>query len=91
MNNSINFDVSKLGAAITMFIKRFHTIIFFLVVSGGLFAAIVLLVSIINLSSTKATSSNQIINGSFDEETITRLKQSSGQITPGSRQSPFVE
>lgn len=90
MNASL--DITVIGKVIATFIKRFHTIIFFLIVSIGLFIAIVMLVGIINLSSTTATSSAQTIDGSFDEETINRLKQSSsGQVTPGTRRSPFVE
>lgn len=74
------------------FIRRFHTILFFLVVSSGLFVAILMLLSIINLSATPAASSDQTINGTFDDETIRRINQDSAeQITPGSRQSPFVE
>jgi uncharacterized membrane protein len=73
-------------------LRRFQTLLFFLLVSAGLFVAIVALLSTINLSSTTATSSEQSLNASFDEETIQRLKQgSSKQITPGARQSPFVE
>lgn len=85
-------DITAIGSGIMTFVRRFHTILFFLVVSVGLFVAIAMLVSIINLSSTTATSSAQTIDGSFDEATITRLKQSSsGQINPGARPSPFVE
>lgn len=86
MNVSLNLS------GFASFLRRFHTLLFFLIVSGGLFAAIVLLLGTITLSSTTAPSSSQSINGSFDEETITRLKQpSSGAGTPGKRPSPFVE
>lgn len=90
MKNSINLSgiIKSFGA----FIRRFHTLLFFLVVSGGLFLAILMLLSIISLSSTTATNSNQTVDGAFDEATIQRVKQDSvEQITPGSRQSPFVE
>lgn len=90
MKNSI--DIADLGKGLSGFLRRFHTLLFFLVVSGGLFAAIALLLSIIALSSTTATSASQTINGTFDENTIQRLKQSSSaQATPGARPSPFVE
>jgi hypothetical protein len=82
---------SIIGNAGTI-LRRFQTLLFFLAVSGGLFVAIVALLSTISLSSTTATSSEQSLNASFDEDTIQRLKQGSDkQITPGARQSPFVE
>jgi len=90
MNSSVS--ISSMFSGFIKFIKRFHTILFFLVVSGGLFAAIVMLLATISLSSTTATSSSQTIDGSFDEATITRLKEpTSGSGTPGRRSSPFTE
>ena len=89
MNGSI--DIKMIGTGFVKFIRRFHTIIFFLVVSGGLFAAIVMLLGIIALSSTKATTSNQIIDANFDEDTISRLKQSKSEATASGRQNPFSE
>lgn len=90
MKNNINLTSFIKGFA--GFIRRFHTLLFFLVVSGGLFVAILMLLSIISLSSTTASNSNQTIDGTFDEATIQRVKQdSTEQITPGPRQSPFVE
>lgn len=90
MKTSIN--ISSIFAGLLAFTRRFHTILFFLAVSGGLFAAIVMLLNVISLSSIPATSSSQNINGTFDEETIRRIKTgSAGQATPGGRQSPFVE
>lgn len=87
-----NLNIAGVVKNIGSFIRRFHTLIFFLIVSGGLFVAILMLLSIISLSSTTATSSTQTVNGAFDEATLQRLKQdSTEQITPGSRQSPFVE
>jgi len=90
MKNDVK--ISNLTAPILVFFRRFHTLLFFLAVSGGLFVAIMMLLSIINLSSSTAASSDNAINGSFDEDTIRRLRlDSSKVITPGSRQSPFVE
>lgn len=87
-----NFDISSIGKALIGFVRRFHTILFFLAVSGGLFVAILMLLSIISQSSNKAQTSSQTVNGTFDEETIRRLKEETAdQITPGSRPSPFVE
>lgn len=89
MKTDINF--SSFGQGIGSFFKRFHTLLFFLIVSGGLFAAILMLLAIITLSSTTAVTSDQAINGTFDETTIERLNQSSDQIVPKGRASPFVE
>lgn len=88
MNTSLSASLQP----ITNFFKRFHSILFFLVVSGGLFAAIFALLAIINLSSTTASSSDQVINGTFDQETIERLNNgASSSAQPGSRESPFIE
>jgi len=74
------------------FFRRFHTLIFFLVVSGGLFVAILMLLSIISLSASTATSSDQVINATFDEATIQRIELGSSPSVPsGARKNPFVE
>jgi len=89
-NNSIN--VSDMMRLVGAFFRRFHTLLFFLAVSGGLFAAILMLLGIIGLSSSVATSSDQTVNGTFDEATILRIKQDNAPLaTPGTRSSPFVE
>ncbi len=90
MKSDIN--LSGITKGFGAFFKRFHVILFFLVVSGSLFVAIAMLLSIISLSSTTAPSSDQAVNGAFDEATINRLKSDeSAQATPSGRQSPFVE
>ena len=87
-----NVDLSVLLRGFSGFMRRFHTLLFFLIVSGGLFVAILMLLNIINLSSSTAESSDQTINGTFDEPTIQRLEQDATvPITPGGRVSPFVE
>ncbi len=90
MKNSIT--LSGLTQPVIGFVKRFHTLIFFLVVSSGLFAAIMMLVSIINLSSSTAPSSNNAVSGTFDEQTIQQLENDNNtEATPKGRVSPFVE
>lgn len=87
-----DMNITGVFTGIGSFLRRFHTLLFFLAVSGGLFVAILMLLSIIALSSTTASSSTQNIDGSFDEATIQRVQaDSTEQITPGSRLSPFVE
>jgi len=67
-------------------------LLFFLLVSGGLFAAIMVLISIINVSSSSNASSDNAIQGTFDEKTIKRVEQDTTTAAkPGSRPSPFVE
>ncbi len=90
MKQNLNF--AELLTPLLRFMRRFHTLLFFLLVSGGLFAAILTLTSIIQMSSTVASSSSQAISGQFDESTIQLLKRSSvppAQI--GERSNPFVE
>lgn len=75
------------------FIKRFHTILFFLIVSLGLGFAIFVLLNIINESSRGAASGTNMVNATFDTETIDRINKL-GQETPssaGKRPNPFVE
>ena len=87
-----NLNIADLLKPFVKFIRRFHTILFFLLVSGSLFAAIIVLMSIISLSSSTSAVSDQAVNGSFDEATIDRIKNKSGSAAqPGSRSSPFVE
>ena len=90
MKNDIN--IAGVVTSFGSFVRRFHTIIFFLIVSGGLFVAIIMLLSIIELSSSTASSSDQSVSSSFDEDTITRLKRGSvAQDPPQGRTNPFVE
>lgn len=87
-----NIDIKGIGRGVNSFIRRFHTLLFFLLISGGLFVAILMLLAIINLSASTASTSDNAINGTFDEATIQRVDQDSvEQITPGARPSPFVE
>lgn len=87
-----NIDLSNVFEGFGLFVRRFHTILFFLIVSGGLFVAILMLLSIISISSSSTGTSDQAIDGVFDEETIQRLERSTTeQVGPGSRPSPFVE
>lgn len=90
MKSTMSF--SKITNVLGSFFQRFHTIIFFMIVSTGLFVAILMLLSVISLSSSTTSSYKQSINGSFDEATIQRIEQrSSGESAAGDRLSPFVE
>lgn len=90
MKNSIN--IAQITRPFTQFMRRFHTLLFFLLVSGGLFVAILMLMSIIGVSSTTASSSDTTISGQFDTATIQQLKQKSVPAAPqGKRTNPFFE
>lgn len=87
-----NINVSTIFEPIATFFRRFHILLFFLVVSGGLFAAVLTLISIINTSSSTSMAADNSINGSFDQETIQRIENDTTTVAqPGSRPSPFVE
>lgn len=75
------------------FLKRFHAIIFFLIVSACLFIAIFLLLPITNLSTNNSPATGQTIDDSFDQATIDRLRggASTNVPQPSERASPFVE
>lgn len=90
MKNDITLD--GLIKPVIVFFKRFHTILFFLVVSAGLFIAILMLLSVINASSDKSATADNAVSGSFDEDTIRRLENGRNKnISPEGRPSPFVE
>jgi len=87
-----SISLSSIVDPIAVFMRRFHMLLFFLLVSGGLFIAIAVLISIINVSSNSNVSSDNAINGSFDESTIQRIEQdTTNAAVPGNRPSPFVE
>lgn len=90
-NISISFSIKP----VIHFFKRFHAIIFFLIVSACLFIAILLLLPITSLSTSESqTTSQPLVNSTFDQETINKLRNGSSSgstYTPGERKSPFVE
>lgn len=89
---SKNIQLGSLFDPIATFLRRFHMLLFFLVVSGGLFMAILVLISIINASGNTSNTSANAINGTFDENTIQRVKNDTTNVAqPGNRPSPFVE
>ena len=80
-------------APIARFFHRFHTIMFFVVLSAGIAIAIIILLSIIELSNGVASTSNERISGTFDQATMSKVEalDSRNESEPGSRESPFVE
>lgn len=88
---SSNLSLSSLTRPLASFVRRFHTLLFFLIVSTSLGAAILVLISIIGTSSETASSSDQTVNGSFDDATIQRIQSGTVPTQPSGRPSPFVE
>lgn len=90
----MKMDVSDIAKPLITFIKRSHTLIFFLLVSIGLAAAILTLVTIVNTSGSVSNQPNNSINGAFDEDIINKIGElGQGKLTqPGNnRSSPFTE
>ena len=90
-----SLSVSDISKPIVKFLKRFHTIVFFLIVSVGLFISIATLLPITSLSTEVAPSAGQKIDASFDQATIDRLQKKDespdSSYQPGKRKSPFTE
>lgn len=91
-----SFDLRAVKSAVAIFFNRYHTLLFFLVISAGIAACLLTVMSILSLSgkidSAIATPTNQ----SFDEGTIKKveaLKSADNQssYTIQGRQSPFGE
>ena len=90
---SLNITVEAIKKPLVSFIRRFHTIMFFLFISIALFISITLLMSFINISSSTATNSSQAINTTFDQQTIDRINDlgNNSSSKPGQRSNPFIE
>ncbi len=88
-------DVIK--KAIAKFLRRFHVVIFVIVVLGGLAIIIFLLNSVIVTSTQANGYTPDINNSSFDKATIKKIENlqttgQSNQLTlPPGRTNPFVE
>ncbi len=83
---------------ITASLHRFHMLIFFVTLVGGLSAAILMLNSVVLRSGKSADSSLNNAKSSFDQATINRIKKLKTSSEPGTpldfsqgRISPFSE
>ena len=95
-----SLDLSSIGKSFSHFFGRYHSIIFFLVIGAGLMICLALIINTIGLSNMTDPSMAQIENTSFDEDTISRLKElDSSEVSMGDfekmfdqgRSNPFVE
>lgn len=93
MNNSISFSLESITTPAAKFLRRYHLLIFFLVVSIALFAAIAILLPITNVSRSDPGASGTPVDSTFDETTIEQLRNSddSSPYQAGKRKSPFSE
>ena len=73
MNQNIELDA--IGPALAKFFKRYHSILFFVVLGGGLAACMFIIVSIIGASSVVDNSLTTPVNTSFDQQTIDRISK----------------
>lgn len=93
MNKSISFSFENITAPALKFLRRYHLLIFFLLVSIALFTAIAILLPITNLSANDPTASGTPVDTTFDETTIEQLRNSdtASPYQAGNRKSPFTE
>ncbi len=93
MKNEISFNPQQIAHSLSQFMYRYHVIIFFLVVVGGLSAAtFVLYQTVISSQSGESTTTNT----TFDTETIEKIKglrsasdASTPLVLPAGRTNPF--
>ena len=73
MNQSL--DVNAIGPALTKFFKRYHSILFFMVLGGGLAVCMFVIISIIGASNVVDESLVTPINSTFDQQTIDQISK----------------
>lgn len=95
MNQSLDF--AAIGTSLANFLKRFHAILYFVLVGIGIGICMITIISIINLSS-QADATSEAISSTFDQKTIDRIRQleSRDNTTPidiptNQRTNPFVD
>lgn len=95
----MNITTEALKTNLLSFFKRFHILLFTLVVLGGLMAAVLLLNDVIAKSGTSTDYVPAAANTTFDQATIDKIKQlrSGDESAPddldldNGRTNPFVE
>ena len=93
-----SIDLSTIGKSISAFFGRYHTIVFFLIISSALVACITIIMTIIGLSTSTDSAATEQLYRSFDEQTMERLGElrdagSGGtlKLPDGVRTNPFSE
>lgn len=93
----ISFSTEAIKKSFLTFIRRFHVVIFVIVVLGGLAIIIFLLNTVVVTSSQANGYTPDINNSTFDQATIKKIEnlQTTGQSNqlalPPGRTNPFVE
>lgn len=93
-----DLSLSAVISFISWFLKRFHVVIFVVIVFGSLAAAVLILSSIVQSSTDTSNQDPTRLNTSFDQDTINRIEElrtrDDNQGTaplPDGRINPFVE
>lgn len=89
----------KLGTSFSSFLRRFHILVFTIVVLGGLIYCMFVINDIIAQSASETGYTPASTDTSFDQQTIDKLSQlhPSSAVNPGSdlnlsgRVNPFVD
>jgi len=98
MDIKLNFSIRSIKQLFVRLLRRFHIVIFVIIVFGGLAVVILMLNSIISRSSNSEGYTSQTNNGTFDQKTIQRIEQlkttdqNNGELDLShGRSNPFVE
>ena len=94
----MDISLITIKRSITTFLKRYHIVLFVVIVLGGLGSAVLLLNNTVNLSGESNGYISTANSTSFDQATINRINQlkspdqnnSALDLTKG-RTNPFVE
>ena len=95
----MQISIASIKQVFAKFLRRYHVILFVVVVVGGLSGAIFLLNNVLILSDQSNDYTSQINKTTFDADTIKKLKmlKTSGEQTSkldlsgGRRINPFIE
>jgi hypothetical protein len=98
MDIKLNLSVTSIKNLFVQTLRRFHIVLFVIVVFGGLAVVILMLNSIITKSSDSAGYTSETNNAAFDQTTIQRIQQlktadqNNGDLDLShGRSNPFVE
>lgn len=89
---NMNLDLTTILRPVQGFIRRYHSILFFVVLSGLIISAALVVLSIISDKSYNNSSASSV-NNNFDTSTMQRVEElSPNSISkPSGRTNPFVE
>ncbi len=93
---TLSLDIQKVGKTASTFLKRYNTVLFIVFAAIWVAFALIIVVVINNQATDTSPGDAQIVDSSFDEPTMDRLKRldsnSNAPLTfPNERTNPFVE